>query len=124
MFQGGHKDTKYWRCSVRYDKNLSCPASLVQKGEDFKLKKDHVHEGVPGIATTSTLSSEIKKRCVDSLFKSAQEIVEDMYRDLQDTPVGLPSVVAMSKIGNRKRQALRPPEFNSLEYEVSIIYSG
>eukprot|EP00794_Sanderia_malayensis_P017333 gene17332-biopygen14905 len=101
-----------WRCSVR-SKSLSCNASIQQDGQTFRRGyQPHCHLGKPGIALTSKMYVDIKRKATDDVFKSASNIVENVIREysaeVQSQPsCSQPRVASLVRQANRHRQKLR-----------------
>eukprot|EP00794_Sanderia_malayensis_P015371 gene15371-biopygen12796 len=116
-----------WRCSVR-SKSLSCNASIQQDGQTFRRgHQPHCHLGKPGIALTSKMYVDIKRKATDDVFKSASNIVENVIREnsaeVQSQPsCSQPQIASLVRQANRHRQKLRPEEPSDLDFVPNQSY--
>lgn len=68
----------YWQCTVRPKVN-PCKATVTQKIETFvKTDTSHNHPPSTGSASTTKITSQVKKMAVQDLFKSASVIVDEV----------------------------------------------
>ena len=47
-----------WRCSVR-NKTVTCPVTVVQRGDTYTVHKTHLHQSQPGIISTVQIQKEV-----------------------------------------------------------------
>ncbi|KAG0719326.1 hypothetical protein GWK47_050738 [Chionoecetes opilio] len=111
-----------WRCVVR-NKNSNCRATIKEADEKYvRGHNPHCHPPEACPAITSKVSALVKKKAVEDVFRSATDIVEEVFRDKVDPHVpltSLPAPVNLARQGNRKRRATRPAEPLDLTFEIS-----
>ncbi|KAG0724050.1 hypothetical protein GWK47_041456 [Chionoecetes opilio] len=112
----------HWRCVVR-NNNSNCRATIKEADEKYvRGHNPHCHPSEACPAITSKVSALVKKKAVEDVFRSATDIVEEVFRDKVDPHVPLTSLPApanLARQGNRKRRATRPAEPPDLTFEIS-----
>lgn len=72
------KVTTYWQCTVR-PKGNPCKATVKQtNGEFVPGKNGHSHPADVGALLAAKISTIVKRKAVDQLFKPASAIVEEV----------------------------------------------
>lgn len=110
-----------WRCVVR-NKTINCKATVRQVGTEFiRGAINHCHPPSSGAAIASKVSSQIKRKALEDVFRPAAEIVEEaLLQHVDDTAaVTLPAPHNLARQGNRKRQKCRPAEPVDILFEIA-----
>lgn len=111
----------YWTCAIR-QKNNKCPASVIQRGANFKAgQHTHSHPPTPGLLSATAVSVAVKNRCAHDNFTSAAQIAEEelaSYKEAHSNAHQLPKLISLVKQGNRHRQSQRPHHPSHLEFEL------
>ena len=68
----------YWQCTVRPKVN-QCKATVMQRNETFvNSNVSHIHPPSTDSASTTKITSQVKKMAVQDLFKSVSVIVDEV----------------------------------------------
>ncbi len=109
------------RCSVRNDKKLVCPATVIERGGDFRRgKHGHNHAGKPGHDIAAEVSAKVISTALEDVFRPASQIVEAVVLDrIGDHPLaGLPNPTNLARRANRARQKQRPKDPTDLDFDI------
>ncbi|XP_014670119.1 PREDICTED: uncharacterized protein LOC106811100 [Priapulus caudatus] len=96
----------YWRCSKR-SKSLHCPATVSQKGSEFKLNsREHIHQADKAALTKVLIRKEVKLTSLEAVHCPARRIVEDVMLG-HNEPGGheLPKLENLKRLANKVRAA-------------------
>ncbi|XP_074658278.1 uncharacterized protein LOC141911197 isoform X2 [Tubulanus polymorphus] len=121
--------TVHWRCSVR-NKLINCKASSIQNATEYSRLSEHNHPPGASVAVAARISTEVKKRVKENVFRSAAAIVEEvMHEQITDENMAIKSVPApdnLARQGNRARQGQRLDHPNDLHFhlETEFIAEG
>ena len=110
----------YWHCSVR-GKHQHCPASVIQRHDGFYPSVEHNHPGETGLPAVAKVTTAIKRKAADDLFRPAFAIVDEVLLDVMDEQpcATLPRPEHLARAANRLRQSQRPPEPTDLDFLIS-----
>ncbi|XP_076104363.1 uncharacterized protein LOC143073025 isoform X2 [Mytilus galloprovincialis] len=116
-------DFTYWRC-IKRSKGSNCPATVSQKGENFKRNpKPHIHPADKGALKKVLVHKEVKQTALQDIHKPAGRIVDDaMLRHIEPEDHQLPNQNNLKRTANRVREELRPDEPTSLFFELDTDY--
>ena len=121
-------DRTYWRCCSR--STTGCKATVIQLGDSFTPgRHQHVDESIPGVFEAATVRANVVTACVNDLFRSANEIVEDALHDMLDDKYNGPckafaNPCNLARYGNRARQRMRPQDPNTLDFDFDYDFEG
>ncbi|XP_078603877.1 uncharacterized protein LOC144877706 [Branchiostoma floridae x Branchiostoma japonicum] len=115
----------YWECSKRR-KNMRCPASVVERDQHFRRGQNyHNHPPVVNSGTNIKIQAAVRAKAVDDVFKSAHSIVQETLLENVDQSAPnpeLPRIANLVRMANRKREALRPKDPTSVDFEVNYDF--
>ena len=107
-----------WICSSRSTK-ISCYASVVQKGAEFKKMKDHHHAPDISLQEKVTANQNTKKKARANPFMSATAIGQEVRQDtIAAHQPKIPLVASLARAANRYRCKLRPAEPTDLNFDI------
>ncbi|XP_078664121.1 uncharacterized protein LOC144907193 [Branchiostoma floridae x Branchiostoma belcheri] len=101
-FKRETQTTIHWRCAVR-NKNVVCPATVVQTGDVFQPGlPDHlrIHPAHQDAEIRAKITSEIREKAQQQIFEPASNLVDEVMEANADNP-GLPSHAALIRRVNR-----------------------
>jgi hypothetical protein len=106
-----HNNTTDWQCTIRPKEN-PCRASVIQRGDNFKVgKNEHNHSAQPGAAVVTKITATMKSKAAENMFKSAQSIVtEVLLETIGSAPCpSLPKTASLTLFNSPpEEQAKRP----------------
>lgn len=113
----------HWRCALR-NKNITCPVVIKEhnNNEYIRGEMDHCHppEACPALSTK--VSSIVKRKAMEDVFRPAADIVDEVLREHVDPNVpltSLPAPINLARQGNRRRRANRPDEPLDLNFDLN-----
>nr|XP_022310541.1 uncharacterized protein LOC111115915 [Crassostrea virginica] len=114
-----NEDKIDWRCTKR-SKNLQCPATVKQSGNEFvEGLHPHIHGPTVRAAAVATVVSQIKKSAKDNLFTPASQLVNRaVLGSNEGQPLPLPQLQSLSRMANRVRESSRPSDPKTLDFEL------
>ena len=95
----------YWHCSFQ-GKSNHCPASVIQCPEGFTVGVEQNHAGEVGLPETAKLTTAIKRKATDDLFRPASAIVDEVLQGM-GTAAAMPTLPRpehLARAANRCRQ--------------------
>ncbi|XP_019620893.1 PREDICTED: uncharacterized protein LOC109467390 [Branchiostoma belcheri] len=120
-FKRETQTTIHWRCAVR-NKNIVCPATVVQTGDVFQPGlPDHLHPAHQDAEIRAKITSEIREKAQQQIFEPASNLVDEVMETNADNP-GLPSHAALIRRVNRAKSKHRPAEPQDLDFELDEEY--
>ncbi|KAI8506947.1 hypothetical protein Bbelb_153860 [Branchiostoma belcheri] len=120
-FKRETQTTIHWRCAVR-NKNVVCPATVVQTGDVFQSGlPDHLHPAHQDAEIRAKITSEIREKAQQQIFEPASNLVDEVMEANADNP-GLPSHAALIRRVNRDKSKHRPAEPQDLDFELDEEY--
>ncbi|KAI8506945.1 hypothetical protein Bbelb_153840 [Branchiostoma belcheri] len=122
-FKRETQTTIHWRCAVR-NKNVVCPATVVQTGDVFQPGlPDHlrIHPAHQDAEIRAKITSEIREKAQQQIFEPASNLVDEVMETNADNP-GLPSHAALIRRVNRAKSKDRPAEPQDLDFELDEEY--
>jgi len=121
------RDTRvYWRCSSRH--STGCLATVVQLGNNFtRGRHEHIHPGVPGSFVAKQVRANVIDKCVNDVFRSAFEIVEEELHTAVNASYNGPCTALagplnLARYGNRARESRRPKNPTSIDFEIDYTF--
>lgn len=110
-----------WNCSVRG--KTPCRALVEQNGDAFTLINMHIHEPKPDEKLVATVSKKIKETAMKFVDKAAMPIVEEELTHIKSKLTAkMPLVHSLERQANRFRQAGRPTEPRSYDFEINMAH--
>lgn len=114
-----NKASTVWRCTIR-NKNSQCLATVVQQGEVFTPgETNHCHDFQPNLDTAKRVTSAVKDKASDDVFKSAAAIVESVMINAIDPSQphpAMPDPSLLTRVANYHRQKNRPQDPSDLDF--------
>ncbi|XP_060594277.1 uncharacterized protein LOC132748680 [Ruditapes philippinarum] len=113
-----NKTSVLWRCTNRL-KGAHCPATVVQKGNDFTHgRNSHVHSFIPNRVTKTTVYRDVRTTAQERLTVAGMEVVDAVVSE-QSSTANFPKKRLLKRVANRNRSRLRPKEPKDLSFEVN-----
>jgi len=118
----------YWRCCTRSSTN--CKATVIQVGDSFTPgRNEHVDASIPGSFEATTVRVNVIEQCMNDIFRSATEVVDDALTDMLENEYDGPCMAFvnpdhLARYGNRARQRLRPEDPTTLDFEYDKQFEG